>query len=422
MSTTASVQPRPLAVLTRALLLGQHSLFAVLLLVAWARAAGETPWFEVVAAALGILYTGLAVAEQHHVRSPGGGSDHCPHRLRHPGVGVAVLGVLAVLVLAWLGSVSLTPDFAWLAFPLFFAVLRLLPSVWAVPLIGLMVLAVVWAHARVTGWADVGLATVIGPTVGALVSIGMAHAYRMLLRENAARQQLVEELAAAKTDLEATHESLAESRREAGALEERARLSRDIHDTLAQGFSSVILLARAAARPGADATSVREALERIERQSSASLAEARAVIADLTPESLAGSDLPAALERLVTSVSQHSGIRATFEMDGPPRPLPRAHEVALLRLAQGALANVTTHSGATRVVVSLSVDDDGARLDVVDDGVGFEPAGMHPREDGTGYGLRSMRERMATLGGHLTVESTPGAGTAIAAHLPGTAP
>lgn len=418
-SSAAPTQPRPLAVLTRALLLGQHVLFAVLLLIAWGRAAGATPWFEVVAAALGVLYAALAVVEHRSARSETGG---------RASAGVVVPPVLlprallALLLLAWFASVGFTPDFAWLAFPLFFAALRLLPSAWAVPLIGLMVLAVVWAHARVTGWADVGLATVVGPTVGALVSIGMAHAYRMLLHENAARQELVDELAAAKADLEATHESLAESRRQAGALDERARLSRDIHDTLAQGFSSIILLARAASQPGADATRLHAALGAIDQQASESLTEARAVIADLTPETLSGSDLPAALERLVTSVSRLSGIRATFEMDGPARPLPRTHEVALLRLAQGALANVTTHSGATRAVVSLSVDDDGVRLDVVDDGVGFDPADMREREDGTGYGLRSMRERMALLGGQLTVESARGAGTAIAAHLPGVMP
>ncbi|MDC5696000.1 sensor histidine kinase [Intrasporangium calvum] len=405
MSSSAPAQPRPLVVLTRALLLGQHALFAILLLVAWARAAGETPWFELVAAGLGLGYAALAVVE---------------HRTAEAGEPSQPLALVLLLLLlgAWFASVSLTPDFAWLAFPLFFAVLRLLPSGWALPLIVLMVLAVVWSHARLSGWADVGLATVVGPTVGALVSVGMAHAYRMLLRDNAIRQDLVDQLAAAKADLEATHESLAESRRQAGVLEERARLSRDIHDTLAQGFSSILLVGRAASQPGSGPIRLHQALEEIERQAASSLAEARAVIADLTPQTLSGGDLPAALERLVTSVSELSGIRATFELDGEPRPLPRTHEVALLRLAQGALANVTAHAAASRVVVSLSVDDGGARLDVVDDGVGFEPGLTGPREDGTGYGLRSMRERMTALGGQLTIESAPGSGTAVAAHLP----
>jgi signal transduction histidine kinase len=330
--------------------------------------------------------------------------------------GALAVGLLALLLIAWAGSVTLTPDFAWLAFPLFFAVLRLLPAAAALPIIAAMVLVVVWGHARVTGWSDVGLATVIGPTVGALVSIGMAHAYRMLLRENAARQQLVEDLTAAKADLEATHEALAESRREAGAIEERARLSRDLHDTLAQGLSSIVLLGRAAHRPGADTADL---LGRIEEQAAVSLGEARAVIADLAPDSLRGSSLPAALERLVASVTELSGIRATFDAEGADLPLPRAHEVALLRLAQGALANVTLHSRASRVAVSLSVGDDGTQLDIVDDGVGFDPDVTRMREDGTGYGLRSMRERMAALGGELAIESAPGSGTAVAAHLPG---
>lgn len=394
-----SVEPRPLAVLSRALLLGQHALFAILLLVAWARAAGQRPWFEVVAAALGVLYAGLALAEH-----------------RHPTRSSAARGVLALLLLAWFASVTLTPDFAWLAFPLFFAVLRLLSGAVGLLVIGLMVVAVVWSHARVTGWTDVGLATIIGPTVGALVSIGMAHAYRMLLRENAARQQLLDELTAAKADLEATHEALAESRRQAGALEERARLSRDIHDTLAQGFSSIILLTRAARAAHADTPAL---LDRIEDQATTSLADARTVITGLTAHGLTQEGaLPAALGRLVTSVGELSGIRATCEVEGAERPLPRAHEVALLRLAQGALANVATHSRASRVDVSLSVTEDGTHLDVVDDGVGFDPNGIRIREDGSGYGLRSMRDRMAALGGQLTIESTPGGGTAVAAHLP----
>jgi len=394
-----SVEPRPQAVLSRALLLGQHALFAILLLVAWARAAGQRPWFEVVAAALGALYAALALAEH-----------------RRPAQRSLARGVLVLLLLAWLASVTLTPDFAWLAFPLFFAVLRLVPGPIGLPVIALMVVAVVWSHARMTGWTDVGLATIIGPTVGAVVSVGMTHAYRMLLGENAARQQLVDELTAAKADLEATHEALAESRRQAGALEERSRLSRDIHDTLAQGFSSIVLLTRAARAAHADIPNL---LDRIEDQAATSLADARTVIAGLTTHGLAQEGaLPAALGRLVASVGELSGIRATCEVEGAERPLPRAHEVALLRLAQGALANVATHSRASRVDVSLSITEDTTHPDIVDDGIGFDPNRIGVREDGSGYGLRSMRERMAALGGQLTIESTLGGGTAVAARLP----
>ncbi len=418
-ATARRGEPRPLAALSRALRLGQHALFVLLLLVAWGRAAGEKPWFEAVAAALGLLYAAHALVEARVApapspfeRVPAAGGADAHHDSEWHTLTRALLGLL---LLAWFASVTLTPDFAWLAFPLFFAVLRHLPSKVALPLIAVMVAAVVWSQALITGWNDIGLAPIVGPSVGALVSIGMAYAYRMLLQENAARQQLLDELTAAKSDLEATHEQLAETRREAGALEERARLSRDIHDTLAQGFSSIVLLSRAAATPGADVPAL---IGQMEAQAQASLGDAREVIGDLVPTELARAGFSAALARLVTGLGEHSDLRATFNEEGTGRPLPRPHEVALLRLTQGALANVTAHAAASRVAVSLSVDDDGTTLDIVDDGVGFDPATVGPREDGSGYGLRSMRERMAALGGVLTIESAPGQGSAIAAHLP----
>jgi signal transduction histidine kinase len=394
--------PRSTEALSRALGTGQHVLFGSLLLLAWARAAGDSSWFEVAAASLGVLYATLIVSEARDARQQ---SRTTPW----------TYAVLVLLLAAWSISVLLTPDFSWLAFPLFFVVLRLVPSRPALGLVAALVAVVVWSHARVTGWSDLGLAAVIGPSVGALVSVGMATAYRMLLRENAARQQLVDQLMASQRDLEATLEQLADSRRQAGVLEERGRLARDIHDTLAQGFSSIVLLSRAATHSGADTPDL---LARIERQATESLGDAREVVAALTPESLSHGDLATALERVVASAGEEGGIRATFEVDGSTADLPRAHEVALLRLAQGALANVMAHAAAERVAVSLSVDDEGTRLDVVDDGRGFDPDSVGPREDGSGYGLRSMRERIASLGGRLTIESAPGEGTAVAVSLP----
>lgn len=366
------MEPRSLAALTRAVLLGQHLLYAVLLLVAWGRAADDQPWFEAVAAGLGVLYAAHALVE---ARSVAVAPPSPPPSAAAPGseARLVALALLGLLLLAWFASLTLTPDFAWLGLPLSFVVLRGLRSAAALPVIAAMVLAVIWSHARVTGWSEIGLAPVAGPLVGAFISIGMSQLYRMLLREGAARQQLLDELTATRTELEATRERLAESRRETDSLEEQqAHLSREGHDTAAPAFGSVVT----------------------------------------------HSGFAAALERLVSNVGQHSGIRTSFAEEDGGRALPRSHEVALLRLAQGALANVTAHSGATRVTVSLSVLDDGTTLDIVDDGIGFQPHDMGPREDGSGYGLRSMRERITALGGELTVESAPSRGTAIAAHLP----
>jgi signal transduction histidine kinase len=105
--------------------------------------------------------------------------------------------------------------------------------------------------------------------------------------------------------------------------------------------------------------------------------------------------------------------------DGEPVVLATAVEVALLRLAQGALANVRQHARATRVGITLTYSDHEVRLDVVDDGVGFDPRLVtRPSAEGAGFGLRAMHDRLAALGGTLDVESTPGSGTAVAATVP----
>lgn len=106
-------------------------------------------------------------------------------------------------------------------------------------------------------------------------------------------------------------------------------------------------------------------------------------------------------------------------MSGTPRVLPTPYEVALLRIAQSALANVVRHAGAGRAEITLTFMDTSVTLDVVDDGRGFDPSAASPAaSDGGGFGLPAMRARAGTLGGLFTVESAPGQGTAVAVTLP----
>ncbi|NLH70629.1 MAG: sensor histidine kinase, partial [Brooklawnia sp.] len=112
------------------------------------------------------------------------------------------------------------------------------------------------------------------------------------------------------------------------------------------------------------------------------------------------------------------GVRADLEVAGDPRLASTEVDVAVLRLVQGALANVRQHAGASRVVVSLSYEPGELLVDVVDDGRGFDPALVGPVTDAGGFGLRAMRERLAVLGGSLSIESAPGEGTAVAASIP----
>jgi signal transduction histidine kinase len=211
--------------------------------------------------------------------------------------------------------------------------------------------------------------------------------------------------------------------RQGGILLERQRLAREIHDTLAQGFTGIItsltaveLTTDAAAMDAASARYLEDA-KRIARDS---LAEARRLVWALRPESLDRYSLSEALSNLVREWSEQSGIEARGTTNGTPRELLPEAEVALLRAAQESLTNVHKHASASRVDVTLTYMADRVVIDVVDDGVGFDPAETRPAvgpQDERGFGLTAMRERVEQLGGRLAVETAPGEGTAIAVEL-----
>jgi len=162
-----------------------------------------------------------------------------------------------------------------------------------------------------------------------------------------------------------------------------------------------------------------------------SLAETRQFIDELAPPMLRQATLLEAVKRLAAETGSTSGIRIDVTVAGEFEPLPTRYETALLRIAQGALANAVQHAGASRIDLTLSTLDTEAILDVVDSGVGFDTtaipaapgrtsasAGVGEGAGGAGrtsFGLRAMRERVQELGGSLTVESTPGAGTSVVA-------
>jgi signal transduction histidine kinase len=210
--------------------------------------------------------------------------------------------------------------------------------------------------------------------------------------------------------LEATRAELAAAQHEAGRLAERQRLAADIHDTLAQGFTSILMLIQAtqAELDGSNPRAARH-LDLAARTARENLAEARALVADLAPAQLDGSTLHDALRRL----SQAPGVDASFGLSGTPRPLPMATEVVLLRVCQEALANVRKHACARSAAVRLGYDSVAVLLEVSDDGAGFDQASVNG-----GYGLRGMRTRVAEAGGTLTVHSSPGAGTRVSAMVP----
>jgi signal transduction histidine kinase len=222
------------------------------------------------------------------------------------------------------------------------------------------------------------------------------------------------ERAALLDALEQTREALAAAHHAQGVTAERERVTREIHDTLAQGFTSVVVLAQTAAAGVADPARTADRLQVIEDVARDNLAEARALVSAFPPPGLVGSTLTGAVERLVERLRAETGLVVDLEVDGDLDRLARDGEVVLLRSVQEALTNVRRHARARRVVVRLVADGDGARAEVGDDGVGL-PVGRGP---GGGFGLAGMRGRVQDAGGVLDVTSTPGSGTTVTVRLP----
>ena len=202
-------------------------------------------------------------------------------------------------------------------------------------------------------------------------------------------------------------------------------MAHEIHDTIAQGFTSIIMTVEAAEAnlPAARTPEARRYLEGVRRTARENLAESRRLVWALRPEALEGSSLPEALERLAASWSEESGVSCGVTVTGTPRPLPAATEAILLRAAQEALSNVRKHAAAKRTALTLSFVGDTVLLDAQDDGAGFCPGDSTegaPRLEG-GFGLGAMRERVEGAGGTLSVESVVGEGTTLSVSLPMTA-
>lgn len=241
--------------------------------------------------------------------------------------------------------------------------------------------------------------------VFALVVGGWSH---RIIRQSRDRATLIEEL-------DSTRAQLAEASHRAGTDAERARVAAEIHDTLAQGLSSIAMLVEAAdsALDVGSTEQARRHLASAGRTARENLAEARAMVGALRPAPLAAGSVSDAVSRLVTRFGQDADVAATYTQHGPPVRLEPATEVVLLRAAQEALANVGKHAGPTTVAVSLCYHASEVVLSVQDDGVGFDPA-----RPTAGYGLSGIRDRVEQVGGTCTITSRVGAGTTLTAQVP----
>ena len=226
--------------------------------------------------------------------------------------------------------------------------------------------------------------------------------------------------------LAATRAELAESARQTGVLAERERLARELHDTVAQGFASVVTQLESAEQAldevpvdefrARDVAVAREHLSRARRTARESLTEIRRSVRALRPDLLRGANLAEALDPLLRRWSGDTGVAAELRVTGEPLTLNPETEMALFRAAQEALTNIGRHASASRAVVTLSYLGDTVTLDIDDDGVGF--AGPTPSTPEGGLGLIGMRERVEAAGGELIIESSAGEGTTVAVSVP----
>ncbi len=322
------------------------------------------------------------------------------------GPGLPTWPWLAALSATFAGLAWNSADAAYLAFPLFFVVMHIAAG-WAA--VALVVALTLVAIAGIARHGDFGVGGIVGPILGAAVAIGIGLGFRLLMRDALARERAMAELVAARADVAAMS-------RRAGELDERARLAADIHDTVAQGLSSIQLLLHSVESTLDPDEPALERIRMARRVAADNLAETRRIIAALQPAPLSGADLPLALARTCAATPiDAEGTTANFTVDGDPRPLPDDIEAALLRMCQASVGNVVKHSRATRCNVTLTYQPDCVSLDIVDDGVGFDPTAAAPAG---AVGIAGVRRRVEALGGSMTIESAPGAGCGVSVHVP----
>lgn len=383
----------------RVTLVVHHVVFVVLVAIAAVDAAVEESGSRqtVLLVALGVLaltYVGVGAPAL-------GKRDH-----RRAAVYLLVL-VAVVAVLAWV-----LPELLFLLFLAF-------PQVWFL---------VEGVRDGVRWTLALGAAAMLGPTVhwaqgsepfdlqtlvGVAFSLAMGAWVFSVLEHSEQRAGLIRELESTRSELAALHH-------QQGMVAERERLAREVHDTLAQGYTSIVVLAQtaAAALPG-DPAAAGERLAVIEEVARENLAEARAMVAAFAPVALDSATLVEALQRLAERFGRETGIVTrvdTAALGGVGPALSRAEEIVLLRGAQEALANVRRHASASAVVLRVSrvgsAEDAQVSVHVEDDGVGFDPAVA------VGVGLAGLRDRAQEVGGDVDVRSVPGEGTRVTVRVP----
>lgn len=322
-----------------------------------------------------------------------------------------MLGATAV----WVADMTVSPVAVYWVFVLFFVALRAFDNwigyAWVVVCLGIAIGMQVPTGLTLGG--------IMGPALSAVVVVAIAYAFDTITRVSRERQQLIDELLA-------TRDRLADTERAAGVAQERERLAHELHDTVAQNLSSIQMLlhsaeqdVRASGLPEDKVQAPLRKMETARRAASNNLAETRAMIAALAPAPLTESSLRDALARVAGDFGEAGGLDIGVEVDGEAVPLPMRVEAGLLRIAQGAVSNVINHAEASIARITLTYAPEEVRLDVVDNGRGFDVNAQGLKPSGLGHlGLDAMRSRAVELGGKLEIESAPGGPTALTVAVP----
>lgn len=317
--------------------------------------------------------------------------------------------LMLLAVVAWYGLVLIDPIFYFLLVGLFPLVYIYLPLGWAIATSLLLTALIILEQSRGQALA-LSNPFVWGPAAAMVAGVLLGAWINAIINQSIQRRDLIKQL-------EAAQDGLAAAQRREGVHAERERLAQEIHDTLAQGFTSIVMHLEAAeqALPD-DITALQHHLGRARDTARDNLKQAREVVQDLRPDLLARQSLPAAIERVVDRWSHDSDIAASTAITGTAVPLDTDVDVALLRATQEALANVRQHARAGIVTVTLSYMGDVVVLDVQDDGAGMD--NTTPTAPGSGFGLNAMRERVERMHGSLLIESKPGKGTTLVVEIP----
>jgi signal transduction histidine kinase len=340
--------------------------------------------------------------------------------------GVYIAGLLALSALL----TYLSPFYGFQAFAGYAHSFAFLGSRWR--WVGIAGTAVIVAYSQLGGslagneFTPTYVAGLIALTVVNAVFAGGFTYFGMLTSElSQRRREIIVELNETNRRLSETleenaalHVQLLAQAREAGVLDERARLAREIHDTIAQGLTGIVTQLEAAGAADSEPEIRRRHMDTAGALARESLTEARRSVDALAPGRLAAAQLPDAIADMAKKWAETAGVELILDTTGDPRPLLPELEVTLFRVGQEALANVGKHARATRVGLTLSYMDDVVVLDVRDDGRGFVPADNPEPSGGSGFGLAAMEQRVRRVSGALTVESTPGDGAALSVSVP----